>query len=395
MKKTLAFLLAIIFVFFTPVLSACAQDKYIKKSAFVFSDSGIMFEFVAIGKNVDKAFSDMLVLMEEIDNQTNINRAGSSDVLNINLAKTGEDIEIGFYTYQMIEKAKEYYSLTSGAFNVAAYPLLYLWAIDAHGYSDYRADMYYEHIDSWIVPRSFVESDIVRNLPLPDYKEVQRVKDFCDLDMLEIFERDGKFYARKQIDQLMIDLGGISKGYAVDLCVDICKKYNIKSAKLDLSGNLFFVGKYKNTSDWNVGVQNPGGGIFCAFAASPDSTAVTSGDYHRFRKVQTNDGEIVIPHIIDSNTGLPYGLIYENNAYKSTLKKIISCSVMSGGSAYADSLATAACVMGFTKAKKFFNDHQIKAIMFTNDKKLAITGGVSLVLTDVYNIYKEYEQEAN
>ncbi len=378
----------------TPMLSACVPDKYTIKSAYVFSDSGIRFEFWAYGKNVDKAFDQMLSIMQEIDQQTNINRSGGSDVLSINLAKKGQEIEIGKLTYQMIEQAKEYYSLTSGAFNIASYPLLYLWAIDAHGYNDYKSDIYYEYTNSWVVPESFKKSDIIRSLPLPDYTEVQRVKEFCDLDLLEVFERDGKYYARKQIDQLMIDLGGISKGFAVDLCVSICKEYNISSAKLDLSGNLYFVGKYQNKSDWNVGIENPDGGIFCAFAARANSTAVTSGDYHRYRNVQTANTQLIIPHIIDSNTGLPYGIVYDGEGYINSTSKVVSCSVLSGGSAYADSVATAACVMGFSKAKKFFLDKQINAVMFSNDKKLVITGGVKLVYTDKYNIYKEYEQEA-
>jgi len=399
LKKLIAAvaILPLIFLAASGCVENPSDTRYEKTRTVVFG--GIMpFEFWGLGKNADKALNEMLLFFEKLEALTNINREGPSDILNINLADAGKEVEIDFITFDIIAQAKRYYEETDGACNIAAYPLSYLWGIDSYGYNNYRDGLYYE---DWTVPPSFANSDIDRKLPLPDHDEVLRVKEFCDLDKLTVFEKEGKYYAKKEIAELMIDLGGISKGYAADQCAKICERNGIKSAKIDLSGNLYFVGLYENKADWNVGIWNPyGPGIFdphstdnyfCATAAGADISLVTSGDYQRYRYADKEGGDlVVITHIIDTKTGLPYTLTYNEGRYENIAGSVVSCTVINGNSAFADAYAKTACVMGIETARAFFEANGVKAIMFTSDKRAAFTFDAEPVLTEVYDVYKNY-----
>ena len=54
-----------------------------------------------------------------------------------------------------------------------------------------------------------------------------------------------------------IDVGGIAKGYAADEVKNILIKNGIKSALINLGGNIFALGTKEDGTPWSVGIQNP------------------------------------------------------------------------------------------------------------------------------------------
>ena len=97
-----------------------------------------------------------------------------------------------------------------------------------------------------------------------------------------------------------IDLGGIAKGYAADLCADILKSADADGL-LVLGGNIYAVGTNEG-KDWNIGIADPDDSAdTIAAVAVHDLSVVTSGDYERYFE---QDG-VRYHHIFDPKTGYP------------------------------------------------------------------------------------------
>lgn len=129
---------------------------------------------------------------------------------------------------------------------------------------------------------------------------------------------------------LGIDLGAIAKGYAADEIVKILRKHNIKSAIIDLGGNIYAFGKRPDGEDWRIGIQNPIGnrGEFAKVIQVSNKSVVTSGMYERPN------------HIIHPNSG------------KTANTEVQSVTVISEQSIDGDALTTSLFVMGKEKGEK-------------------------------------------
>ena len=129
-----------------------------------------------------------------------------------------------------------------------------------------------------------------------------------------------------------IDLGGIAKGYAADLCADILKDADADGL-LVLGGNIYAVGTNEG-KDWNIGIADPDEPTdTVAAVAVHDLSVVTSGDYERYFE---QDG-VRYHHIFDPETGYP------------AASGLRSVTVIDDNSTRADALTTALFVMGADK----------------------------------------------
>ncbi len=100
-----------------------------------------------------------------------------------------------------------------------------------------------------------------------------------------------------------IDLGGIAKGYAVDVCYNELQKQNIKNYIVNIGGNLRVMGKATPDRAWTIGVRNPfnKSEILGKLKLPSGMALATSGNYERYEYI---DGKRYA-HIIDPRTGRP------------------------------------------------------------------------------------------
>ncbi len=133
----------------------------------------------------------------------------------------------------------------------------------------------------------------------------------------------------KQNPQLMVDLGGIAKGYIVDRAIVVLKKHGITSGAVNAGGDMYLIGRHPEHS-WRIGIQDPReqGGILATVEVH-DKAVVTSGDYERFFE---QDGQRY-HHIFDPATGSP-------------ARGCQSATVITDSAALGDALATALFVLG-------------------------------------------------
>lgn len=105
--------------------------------------------------------------------------------------------------------------------------------------------------------------------------------------------------------QVMLDLGGYAKGYALDQAARLLRKERVPAALINVGGNILAIGQPGNRP-WTVGIQNPrGDGVIAAVPLHDNEAIGTSGDYQRY---YMQDGKRR-PHIIDPRTGETTNLV--------------------------------------------------------------------------------------
>ena len=99
-----------------------------------------------------------------------------------------------------------------------------------------------------------------------------------------------------------IDLGGIAKGWAVDVAAETLRAHGVQDALVDLTGNMVAMGHPANAPAWRIGVRDPRDRVpyFARLSLSGEAIS-TSGKYEQFVAA---DGR-TYGHIMDPRTGRP------------------------------------------------------------------------------------------
>ena len=101
---------------------------------------------------------------------------------------------------------------------------------------------------------------------------------------------------------MRIDLGGIAKGYAVDLAMRALKAGGVRDALVDASGNMMSAGHPPSSAHWRIGLRDPRDRMPFFARVWLDGDAIsTSANYEQFI---AKDGRRY-GHILDPRTGQP------------------------------------------------------------------------------------------
>lgn len=146
---------------------------------------------------------------------------------------------------------------------------------------------------------------------------------------------------------MSIDLGGIAQGFAADRAADILRQNHVKSAIIDIGGEVLAIGQAPEKRPWRVGIRNPRGEGIVEAVDLQDYAVSTSGDYEKFILI---DGQRY-PHIINPKTGMP-------------AREFASVTVFARDAAFADAMSTAVAVMGAEKGMEFLDSLGIRGIIY-------------------------------
>jgi thiamine biosynthesis lipoprotein len=228
----------------------------------------------------------------------------TSEVYRINQLDAGEKLKISDELFNLIARSIEFSKLSNGAFDITFASVGYRY--------NYREK---------IKPSTdFIE----QSKALIDYRAIQLSKDSKEIS----FTKKG----------MKIDLGGIAKGHAVDQCIDILKKHNVRHAFVKAGGDSRLLGD-KRGRLWTIGIQHPRNKDQVLTQVPLENVAIsTSGDYERFF---IENGER-IHHILDPKTG--------KSAHNS-----ISVSIIASDSTTADALSTTVFILGFEQGLALIN----------------------------------------
>ncbi len=213
-------------------------------------------------------------------------------------------------TLYIIERAKEFWQATDGAFDITVAPLVELW-----GFTD-------------------------KKYCLPRGEEIKNTLKLVGSDKI-ILHPENNMIEFKTLG-MKIDLGAIAKGYAVDCAIKKLKKAGVKSCLINAGGQIHCLGD-KLGQPWKVAIQDPCKQGFIGYLELKDKAVATSGDYEQYF-IKDNKR---YAHIFNPKTGYPA----ESN--------VISVTVIAPDGLTADTLATSIFVLGKEKglelAKKFPN----------------------------------------
>lgn len=171
---------------------------------------GTVIKLRAYGNNGEKAIQEAMKRVNDIDDKMSVFK-DNSDISMINKKAGISSQQVGEDTYFVIKRAVEYSKLLEGTFDPTIRPIVSLWRIGSDN------------------PRIPGKNDIARNLKLVNYEDV-------------ILNEEDNSIGLRHVNQA-IDVGGIAKGYAADEVKRIFENYKIKSALIDLGGNIFALGK--------------------------------------------------------------------------------------------------------------------------------------------------------
>lgn len=316
-------------------MSKCVIVSAIVFAAFLFVSCGeqkattslnAMDTFMTIqvcGKKPDIALEKTKKLIFQIErNISTTNEA--SDVYRLN---HGEKIAVSSDTLTLTKYGLDFAKQTNGVFNPALYPVTSAWGFTTGAYK---------------VPSKNLIDEL---LPLTDYSKIQVNGDSINLE-----------------HGMALDFGAIGKGYTGDEAIKLLKENGIKSALLDLGGNIQALGKKADGTEWNIGIKSPWTGKAAASIKIADKAVITSGGYERF--FTADDGHNYI-HIFDGKTGRPV----DNG--------IAGVTIIAESGLYADALSTTMFVMGLKDAAAYWKEHSdFEMIIFTENQDLYYTEGL-------------------
>ena len=159
----------------------------------------------------------------------------------------GNPVEVSDETAQLLDFSLQMNERTNGAFDISLYPVLTAWGFTTE---EYR---------------------------VPDDDEITQLLERTGVEKISL---DGQTVHVP--DDMQIDLGAIGKGYAGDLVAEDLKQNGVKSALIDLGGNIQTVGTKPGGESWSIGIRNPFGEGNFGVLEIGECAVVTSGGYERY-----------------------------------------------------------------------------------------------------------------
>ncbi len=163
---------------------------------------------------------------------------------------------------------------------------------------------------------------------------------------------------------MLADMGGVAKGYAVDVCSRDLKQEGATDFVVNLGGNMRCFGKPQAGRSWRVGVRDPlkPSGTIGWLELGDGMAVATSGNYERFVEI---DGKRYA-HIIDPRTGWP-------------VQGMAGVTVVAPSAATADALSTGLFVLGPEEGMQVLTLFTNCAALFVPDKterEILVTPGM-------------------
>ena len=219
-----------------------------------------------------------------------------SDVWRINHGD-GQPVEVSDDTMEVLRCAVRIAELSGGAFDVTIAPVSSIW--------------------------DFTSGEAV----LPDAEKIARAAELVDYTKLELEGNTVRLPAG-----MMIDPGGIAKGYIADSVKAWLMDKGVRHAILSFGGNVVGIGTKPDGSDWKVGIQDidKATGEYMLVSRNNGGSTVTSGIYERGFDL---DG-VRYHHLLSTETGWP------------VQNELASVTIFSDSSMLGDALSTTAFVAG-------------------------------------------------
>ncbi len=292
---------------------------------------GTVIEAKVIHEDINKAKSSLYLAFKEIeriDSAYNLYHTGSPVYL-INCNAGIKSRKIPYETFQLIKRATEYSKKYEQLFDITIGPISDLWGFNSENEIQ--------------IPSKYILDSLLK---LVDYRNII------------LNDKDTSVFLKNK--RMMLDLGGIAKGFAVDRASAIIKGLGINNFLINAGGDICVHGKNRKNEPWAIGIKHPRktDSLLASFNAT-NTCIATSGDYERYIDI---DG-IRYHHILYPKTGMP--------GWKSR-----SVTVLFNTTEEATVLAKYIFLIGYKKFERLSLSKEIKYFIVDNEGKISYSNSL-------------------
>jgi thiamine biosynthesis lipoprotein len=301
-----------------------SMGSELRLSAWTADETGVVAAFDAVSREFDRLEAVLSHWREH------------SDVQQLNAAAGKHPVAVGTEIRDVLRVARQVSEWTGGKFDVTFGVMSGLWKFD------------YQNKDNTI----------------PEHSEVVRRRSLINYRDLVVDEQAGTAFLRRE--GMVVNLGGIGKGYAVDRARDILHGRGFRDFMIQFGGDMYVAGRSGDRL-WRLAIQDPRGPHDRIFAAVDltDSTFSTSGDYERFF---IKDGRRY-HHILDPATGEP-------------AQGCRSVTIVAKSASVADGLSTGVFILGPEAGMALIERlPEVEGVIVSADNKVLVSSGLAGRLT--------------
>lgn len=273
---------------------------------------GTIFKIIIYAPNnsVANLASDAAFDKVEQLNQVMSNYVADSEINLLSASSgTGQKMKVSAPLFEIIQQSQYYAKLSQGAFDITVGPLIDLWRQSR------------------------------RNEAMPQPDSLTQALAATGYQHLKLYPRKSRIKLKNP--GMLLDLGGIGKGYAADQMLEVLKSYGLECSLIDAGGDLVLGAPPPGANGWKVqiGLFEQDKPQYSTLVELAHQAIAASGDLYRFVEI---DG-IRYSHIIDPETGL--GLTDQSRV-----------TVIAPDGTAADALASAVSVSGPEKGLQLIKD---------------------------------------
>jgi len=292
---------------------------------------GTFAHIIAVAEDSGTAKNCVRAALEEIRKVDELmsDYKSDSEVSRVNREAGERAVKVSEATYEVLQRSVEFSEMSGGAFDITVGPLVALF-------------------------RKAKESKVA-----PGEEQIALARSKVGFEKLKLnIENKTVQFSDKG---MLLDLGGIAKGYAIDKAIEAAQRCGAIGAMVDIGGDVRCFGLPPEGKDhWLIGLQDPnsaiegieGGGLLLVLKIT-NAAVATSGDYQQFVLIEGKQ----YSHILDRRTG-------------TSAEGPSSVTIIADNATNSDALATALSVMGVQKGLALIEKlPDTEAILITSPPK--------------------------
>ena len=296
-------------------------NKY-EESFQVFGTYGTITLWTAEKEKAERVCQKIISKLHKLNNRISLFKT-NSELSHLNEKAGRLAVKCTPELWRILQQSQQAYKQTQGAFDISVGPLMDTWGF----YTD-------------------------RKMYPPENEVAQTVKKIgLDNVTFNKEERSVKFDNNK----VYLDLGGIAKGYGLDMAVKTAENAGIKRGMINLGGNIYVFPKPPpDREKYRIGIRNPLDKTKTLNKITvTDKFIATSGNYENKHDL---NGKLV-HHIINPETGYP-------------VPKVSSTTVVADSGVKSDVYSTAIFIKGWDFARDLcFNNRNISVMRVKKNSK--------------------------
>ena len=271
---------------------------------------GTFAHIVAVAEDSGTAKKCVQAALEEIRKVDELmsDYKSDSEISRANRDAGEKAVRLSESTYEVLQRSVEFSEMTGGAFDITVGPLVALF-------------------------RKAKESKVA-----PGEEQIAQARSKVGFEKLKL-DSENKTVQFSE-NGMLLDLGGIAKGYAIDKAIEAAQRCGAIGAMVDIGGDVRCFGLPAEGKDhWLIGLQDPNSAIegikegeLLLVLKISNAAVATSGDYQQFVIIEGKR----YSHIMDRRTG-------------TSAEGLSSVTIIADNATDADALATSVSVMGAEK----------------------------------------------